>query len=65
MQKILMIGVILLGMLSCVSIPSIKPPTVKLPIEMFAINTKFKEAGMGAKNLNILSNKTSIKYIPL
>ena len=51
MRKILMIGVILLGNLSCT------PPTIKNPVKMYAVNIGYQEAGVGLKNLNILSNE--------
>lgn len=41
-------------MLSC------NPPTVKKPVEMFAINFKFNAAKIGKKNLNIKAKK---KYV--
>lgn len=54
MQKIVMIGVMLLGMLSC------KAPTIKKPVKMYAVNQKFNEAGVGYKYLNYKLKK---KYV--
>ena len=57
----------LLGILS-----SCKPPTIKKPVEMYAINTAFFEAGTAKVNLNIRSKEdtvgewvTEIKFVPL
>ena len=55
MHKMLMIGVMLLGMLSC------KAPTFKKPLKMYAVNQKFNEAGVGFKNLNYkLKDKSKV-----
>ena len=48
MHKTMMLGVMLLGILS-----GCKPPTIKEPLNMYAINLDFQEAGKGLKNLNI------------
>jgi hypothetical protein len=49
-----------------------KPPTIKKPIEMFAINLDFNEAAKGKKNLNFKNKKkkvgewvTELEYINL
>ena len=67
MRKIVMIGATLLTIVSC------KPPTIKDPMTMFAINTKYFEAGFAPKNLNIRSKEpatvgewtTEVQFIPL
>jgi len=55
MLKIVMIGVMLLGIVSC-----IKPVTIKNPVEMYAINTEYMEAGAGLKNLNIRTDPSGV-----
>lgn len=47
MHKIVMIGVILLGIVSC------KPVTIKEPIRMFEISQEYSEAGTEMVDLNI------------
>jgi len=68
MLKLVMNGVILLMMLSSCK----NPPTIKKPVEMFAISQKFNEAAKGKKNLNFKDEKqrvgewtTQPEYIPL
>lgn len=49
------IGVILLVMLSACN-----PPTLKKPVQMIAISTKYGEIGVGTKNLNIRSKAKGV-----
>ena len=67
MLKMLMIGAILLTIVSC------KPPTIKSPLIMYAVSTKYYEAGKAYKNLNIRHDNptevgdwtSELEFIPL
>lgn len=50
-----MSGVILFGTVSCKN-----APTVLEPVEMFAVNQKYNEAGKGLKNLNYKLKKDEV-----
>lgn len=55
MQKIVMTGVMLLGIVSCKN-----APTIKNPVEMYSVSLRFNEAAKGQKYLNYKMRK---KYV--
>lgn len=48
-------GVILLGIVSCKN-----SPTIKKPVEMYAVSLRFNEAAKGTKQLNYKAKKESV-----
>ena len=55
MQKLMMIGVILSAILSCVT-----PATIKEPVIMYDLSIDRYQAGVGKRNLNILSTPETV-----
>lgn len=53
--KIVMIGVMLVGMFSCK-----KAPTIKNPVTTYVVNQKFNEAAVGPRDLNYKNRKNSV-----
>lgn len=61
-----------IGVMLLVTLSSCNPPTIKEPVEFFAISHTYSEAGKGFKNLNIVSEVSTIgewvgdiEFIPL
>lgn len=69
MLKTLIIGVMLLKIVSCSH-----PPTIRYPVEMYAVSLRFNEIAKGNKHLNYQlkeemvgewENKDQLFYLPL
>lgn len=69
MLKLILSGVILLGIASCKN-----SPTLSKPVEMFAVSLKFNEAAKGDRNLNYKAKKhfvgewidsNNLEFLPL